>query len=56
MSSQQKQGRPTREEIIETVFESYINLTRAIKSLEQIYKREYNYRSKKYKNQTVKNS
>ncbi len=43
------QGRPTREEIVESVFESYINLNRAIKKLENIYKRELNYRKKKFK-------
>lgn len=45
--SYERQGRPTREEAIETIMESYINLTRSIKRLENIYKREFIYRKKK---------
>ena len=41
------QGRPTREETMEVVFETYIRLTRAMKKIENIYKREYNWRKKK---------
>ena len=43
------QGRPTREEVIEAIFESHIKITQAIKKLENIYKRELNYRKKKFK-------
>ena len=53
--SYKAQGRPTREEIIEAVFESYLNMTRAIKKLEKIYKRELNYRKRKYKNSVINN-
>jgi len=41
------QGRPTREETMETIFETYIHLTRAMQKIENIYKREFNYRRKK---------
>ena len=44
------QGRPTREEAMEVIIESYISITKAIKKLENIYKREETFLRKKYKN------
>ena len=48
-------GRPTREEAMTAIFESYINITKSIKQLENIFKRERNYQRKKLKSKnTVK--
>ena len=49
------QGRPTREEAMKVIIESYINITKSIKQLENIFKREQNYQRKKFKStNTVK--
>ncbi len=47
------QGRPTREEAMTAIIESYINITKSIKQLENIFKREQNYRRKKFKNTNI---
>ena len=44
-----KTGCPTREELTETIFETYISITRSIQKLENIYRRESNSRRKKYR-------
>ena len=43
--SYEKRGRPTREELIEVIFESYIKITNAMKQLDNIYRREFYYRN-----------
>ena len=47
--SYETQGRPTREEAMTAIFESYMNITKSIKRLENIFKREQNYQRKKFK-------
>lgn len=48
--SYEKRGRPTREELIEVIFESYIKITNAMKQLDNIYRREFYYRNQQHKN------
>ena len=40
-------SRPTRDEAMETIFDSYIQIKKILKKLENIYLREYNYKHKK---------
>ena len=45
-----KRGRPTREEMMTVIFDSYIKITNALRQLDDIYKREFHYRNQQYKN------
>ena len=41
-------SRPTREETMETLYDSYLHIKKILKKMEDIYNRETNYRRKKY--------
>ena len=44
--SYERKGRPTREETIEVVFDTYLKMTQTMKKLENIFRREHEYRKK----------